>query len=988
MSLPATQQQLAASAAPERKPRALADVQLNNILADLGTSSEDEPPDAQDIPAEDARTALGISISRQQTRLNSPLTPAVEKAAALADAGGYFGGFDGTQEPILEEGPAGDEDGEAAVSDGPVTVGRAAAEGTDAAQPNEELTSWRSSPRRSMRLPSPWRAPADTRKAKSLLRDGLPFHRRQTSGPDTMFEGWQKAFMSNLPSMPKNFSFTSPFSSAPNGERTALPATSLKSKRSSLQWPQSSPNPEQNPRKLVRQRSESDSRAIVLERTAEPRSPGTSIIPPPTPYRSDLQRLRPQPSRLRRSTSDTSLVTQRTMSRVSSLGDDSRFEDVRDQVNSRLKAIKDSWQDSSIKLPGLPSLASFAPDFLRERSPSFNGKQSERSSRAVSPEKLVDPMTRQPYKSVKAAAADTGSSKISTHPHFHHALIGLEGDVVVLGGYRGSILRSAEPPNRQVWVPVKVGLNLRKVDLEVGISEKDDERPSSKVVPGGMLTHIGPVDVSKRLFKRLRGCENARRGQLRVHDYGYDWRLNPLFLSKQLVAFLECLPCNQPGVPKDQRGATIIAHSLGGLVTRHAVNKRPELFKGVLYAGVPQTCVNILGPMRNGDEVLLSSRVLTAQVNFTIRTSFALLPLDGRCFIDKHDKDVEYPVDFFDPQTWIEHRLSPCVGRPLPPLSMPEKPSGLSGYVSSVTSALPSLSLSSRKNSLSRSSTVVDVAKAITVGGLATEPGTMGGGSIQSMANGNIDDSASGQESDCDVDSSLRTAVTMPREEAVAYLSRTLALVKRFKEELAFVPAHTASNSYPPVSVIYGKSTPTVYGAKVDGRDAIKHADAFDELAFASGDGVVLAKASMVPEGYTTARGGVISSERGHITLLGDLEAVGRCLNAVAGARRRGVGCDCLSHCPSARNEQLQSQPSMTGRPMATPLLPDGDLHSDSDDDVELRHGDSDGESDSDTSPGRRLLGYHWPLNASSSWRVQGSGSFSVHKRFPNAIED
>ncbi|KAK3113618.1 hypothetical protein LTR53_008918 [Teratosphaeriaceae sp. CCFEE 6253] len=92
MSLPATQQQPAASATTERKPRALADIQLNNILADHGTSSEDEPPDAQDIPAEDARTAVGISISRQQTRLNSPLTPAAEKAAALAEAGGYFGG--------------------------------------------------------------------------------------------------------------------------------------------------------------------------------------------------------------------------------------------------------------------------------------------------------------------------------------------------------------------------------------------------------------------------------------------------------------------------------------------------------------------------------------------------------------------------------------------------------------------------------------------------------------------------------------------------------------------------------------------------------------------------------------------------------------------------------------------------------------------------------------------------------------------------------
>jgi hypothetical protein len=227
-----------------------------------------------------------------------------------------------------------------------------------------------------------------------------------------------------------------------------------------------------------------------------------------------------------------------------------------------------------------------------------------------------------------------------THPNFYHALEQLEGDVVILGGYRGSVLRSAEPPHRQLWVPVKVGLNLRKVNLEVGIEEDADEHATKNVIPGGMLTHIGPVDIARRLFKRLRSCENARTGKLRVHDFGYDWRLMPSNLSKTLIEFLETLRCNKPGVSKEQRGVTVIAHSLGGLITRHAVNKRPELFKGVVYAGVPNTCVNILGPMRNGDDVLLSSRVLTAQVNFTIRTSYALLPLDGRCFFNKHTREV------------------------------------------------------------------------------------------------------------------------------------------------------------------------------------------------------------------------------------------------------------------------------------------------------------------------------------------------------------
>ncbi|KAK4936901.1 hypothetical protein LTR28_010017, partial [Elasticomyces elasticus] len=61
-------------------------------------------------------------------------------------------------------------------------------------------------------------------------------------------------------------------------------------------------------------------------------------------------------------------------------------------------------------------------------------------------------------------------------------------------------------------------------------------------------------------------------------------------------------------------------------------------------------------------------------------------------------------------------------------------------------------------------------------------------------------------------------------------------------------------------------------------------------LAFASGDGVVLARAAMLPPGYRLSQGGIVSSERGHVTLLGDLEAVGRCLNALAAARKKGVG--------------------------------------------------------------------------------------------------
>ncbi len=853
---------------------ALQSIQYNSIVAsDAAISSEDEGQDASQIPEEDAQTAIGVSISRQQTQLASPKTPAVVKAAAIENAGGFFGGIDGVSDTLEEEPeetePASDFAAEEAVQLEPYQVPEPFLRQTPA------------------RHPSPWRADPKARwqtggKGRAGLFDGIFNRQRSSSGPETLpTESWQKSFMSSFPSMPKSFSISSPFGNSqedsPQMTSADLPASGV---TSSVSQGRTKRTPSQDGQPVGKSQQQTGAFENVRKPADDIRASALSSQDPALRAKA-----------LRRSTSDTSLATMRTLSVAESLGDDSRFEDVQAQVNSRLKAIKDSWQDTSIKLP---SFSSFTPDFIRDRAGSVYKRQSLAvpsshtsiaSSRDPSPRNVrpVDPMTRQPYESAKAAVSDATSGRGASHPNFSHALDQLEGDIVVLGGYRGSILRSAEPPHRQIWVPVKVGLNLRKVNLEVGFEKGDDLRATESVIPGGMLTHIGPIDIARRLFKRLRNSRNAQSGRLRVHEYGYDWRLDPNYLSDLLIKFLEGLPCNKKLTPRDRRGATVVAHSLGGLITRHAVNRRPDLFRGVVFAGVPHTCVNILGPMRNGDEVLLSDRVLTAQVNFSIRTSFALLPLDGRCFFDKNTKE-EYDVDFFDAQTWVDYRLSPCVARPLPPLTTPPKPGGISGYVSSMASALPSLPGRARKPSL-KSRSAADNSRT-TIGG-AAEPDMASSSTVDSektLTHGNVDDD------DGETSSSPRTAVTIPKEKAFEYLTRTLASVKKFKEELVFNPAHADANVYPPVAVIYGKSTPTVYGAKVDGREGIKHADAYDELAFASGDGVVLARAAQVPQGYTTAKGGVVSSERGHVTLLSDLEAVGKCLNAIIAAGRKGVG--------------------------------------------------------------------------------------------------
>jgi hypothetical protein len=350
------------------------------------------------------------------------------------------------------------------------------------------------------------------------------------------------------------------------------------------------------------------------------------------------------------------------------------------------------------------------------------------------------------------------------------------------------------------------------------------------------------------------------------------------------------LPSNACGLPPSERGVLVIAHSLGGLITRHAVNKRPDLFSGVIYAGTPQSCVNILGPLRNGDDVLLSSRVLTAQVTFTMRTSFVLLPEDGKCFIDRETKE-QYPVDFFDVESWIKYRLSPCVAPPLPTSNSAISLGNFVGSVSGSFSSLPLPLKIRRSSSLGRidapalkdaheipTDDTVNSTHRTERGKDRTPATPLGSKTCPSDVGNNSNTSVS-------------TAVPISPEDAITYLRRTLADTLRFKRELHFRPEHGRNNAYPPMAVMYGKAVPTVCGARVLGRDGIARVDAYDNLAFASGDGVCLAREAMLPKGYQIVKCGRVSSDRGHVTLLGDLQSVGKCIIAVLEGRRRGVGC-------------------------------------------------------------------------------------------------
>lgn len=863
-------------------------------------SSPDEEQDGSPILEEDAHSVVGVSISRAQSRLVSPQIPAAEKAAAMGGLDGY-GMFDDAH-----------DDNEFSQEDAGVN------EESETPHHSAEESSTSTKRQNTDALPSPWRA------------EPRPFERPKTHGqndraaePTSMLSDLNvRRYIStfNLPSLPKtpNFrdlpipslsSILSSTRSRPPIQRVATRqkrASTFAEVKSGLGFGVQSERRPSSDFAFGQTDGPAPRLSSGRKSNPKPQSDTHQSRSPSTRHRraiSNTTAVSPHGSPLHRSTSDQSLILRRITSTGSSLGDDTRWENVQDQVNSRMKAIKDSLQDSSIRLPRMPNVSSlnldaFRPDFTRPRA------QSE----ARGPMQITiggtDATLTAPHGPHGPATNNHLADRNSkTRSCLEQALEHLTGDLVVIGGYRGSILRSAKPPNRQLWVPIKVGLNIRKVDLEVGLEPEDEESMEDHIYASGMLSHIGPVDMGRRLLKRLRACKNAQDGTLRIHDYGYDWRLSPHLLSRRLVRFLERLQCNgnANGVPDHEKGAIILAHSMGGLITRHSVNQRPELFRGVVFAGVPQHCVNILGPLRNGDEVLLSSNVLTAQVNFTLRSSYLLLPESGKCFIDKETKE-EYSVNFFDVEHWKQYAWSPCIAPALPPAHLPVNKS-LLGSVADMLPSFSSLALPGRKSSISRSREGKCPYKA------AVEEGYPGLGTqnkstnlqdaahVASIKVNDVANASSARSLDPQIGPSSSsnnhgnaTQCTIPLPDALAYLKRTLDQTLAFKSEMAHNPDHASKNRYPPLAILYANNTPTVAAARVSSHDGIRRADAYDDLQFGSGDGVCLARAAMLPPGYAYAKGGKVRTERGHVGLLGDLEAIGKLLAAVIEGRKKGTG--------------------------------------------------------------------------------------------------
>lgn len=447
----------------------------------------------------------------------------------------------------------------------------------------------------------------------------------------------------------------------------------------------------------------------------------------------------------------------------------------------------------------------------------------------------------------------------------------IDGPVVVLGGYRGSILRDTKTGKR-VWIPLKVGLNLRKINLLLGPSDEDELHASDYIYPDGILKNIGPFDICKKFVKKL-----SNNPRTTVKEFGYDWRLSLSLSSDKLIECMEDL------YRRERKRVIVVAHSMGGLVAHGAVQKRPDLFRGVVYVGCPSECLNILGPVRYGDSIMFSDKILTFETNFMMRSSFSFLPLNGRVFSNR-DTGEFYDLDYFDPDTWVEYNLNPLVSSTRKQLEEARLAADEETMVEDTVENVKQIDSGGLKSPIgSISSRIKLIPNGIN---LKSKPSLLTNLQMQKRyKDGRVSPVVS---TEAEIWSDFKFSISF--DEAYNYLKRTL---KQTKEHiLSFEYRDDLKSKYPPMAVVYGDTVPSVRGSNVKSLQDIKDGNYY-EFFYGRGDGVVHSK-WLMPEnkGFrlydsSTDEGHIVgkfTSNCGHVDLMSDLKTMARALDAIVEA--------------------------------------------------------------------------------------------------------
>ncbi len=211
--------------------------------------------------------------------------------------------------------------------------------------------------------------------------------------------------------------------------------------------------------------------------------------------------------------------------------------------------------------------------------------------------------------------------------------------LVFVHGIKGGHLRD---PGGRRWVGAKqaLGLDRRPLSLPLGWTEQQDR---DELVPDGPISKVLWVPIYAGF---LAAAERRHRAFV---PFSYDWRREIPEAAARLIQLLERLAAEHG------RPARVVAHSMGGLVTLHALRERPELACGILFAGTPfGTGIGFARDTHQGSVTGLNGRTLSIEAANTWSAHWVFFPTGPDAGL-RGEGPLEH--DWYDPASWEQHKL-------------------------------------------------------------------------------------------------------------------------------------------------------------------------------------------------------------------------------------------------------------------------------------------------------------------------------------------
>lgn len=221
--------------------------------------------------------------------------------------------------------------------------------------------------------------------------------------------------------------------------------------------------------------------------------------------------------------------------------------------------------------------------------------------------------------------------------------------LVFVPGLKGSVL--ADVTGKTAWVTGLQALGLSTPPLALPLNWNDGVQQRDLLRPSGILAKVSVIP--HLLDEKVYGpwLEAAARMNRPFHPFAYDWRRDNLESLAGLEAFIDSIR-GKYGVAR----VKVVAHSMGGLLTLALLNRRPEIFHSVVFAGVPFAGgIGFLPDLHVGTPVGLNRRILAPEVLFSFPSVYSLFPTDGSGLENAQGQPVA--MDFYSVDGWKRHRL-------------------------------------------------------------------------------------------------------------------------------------------------------------------------------------------------------------------------------------------------------------------------------------------------------------------------------------------